>query len=628
MLYIQKKKELTDYFRTIPMEKKEQLYRGVRSVIAMLVKISKMTELYSVRDKIFDELRETLKQNFDVIHNNIPFATVSTKKVGFYYQEKKIKLFDEGERKFRNIFLVNEIRELYFIKGVTPEELTNFFAVIKETLNYTLLDYDFNTRLWDYGITHIGTISDPDMGDAEPWSAANLESEFDPVKPEELFSLKPRSFHELADIVPEFDNLGKIKSSEFEDWTKKRGKDFTVYKYLEKAKMLIGYGTKEANRNLVNKICEYGIRNIQEGDFISGLVYLNTIIALGKELASHDEILFMRVKEVLKRVTSEEFINQIFDAASRMDSSQIKSFGELINIFSSTNFEPVFLKLVELENKDARMYCLEGIAKNFKDVQLAKKFIEHPEWQIVRNFLYMLRFAYNPEFLPYVREVMNHQVRQIRVEAARVLGVYDADENFEYWKKAVFSPDEEVRLLAVENLVKVKGLEAKGIFNEIFKPANRSRFNLTDFERYIDRILGSNRKEFFDLPGSMIFSENKELRISTLKSLNKIQDPVIISTQILRRIKSPEFLTLEKDEIELLLELARGSIVHQMLESMEYIFSLKGGLFNSKKYEPFKRIVFEYFKTKASKNPVFAKWLEKGITKGDSETRAIIQGRR
>lgn len=627
MLYIQKKKELTDYFRSVPMDKKQQLYRGIRSIIAMLVKISKMTELYSVKDKIFDEFNETLRQNFDVIHNNLPYASVTTKKVGFYYQDKKIKLFDDGERKFRNIFLVNEIRELYFIKGITAEELVNFFAVIKETMNYTLLDYDFNTRLWDYGINHIGTISDPNMGDPEPWTEDGFKSEFESIKPEELFALKPRNFHELADIVPEFDNIGKTRSSEFEDWTKKRGKDFTVFKYLEKAKQLIAAGTKESNRNLVNKICEYGIRNIQEGDFISGLVYLNTIITLGTELSQSDDILFMRVKEVLKRVTSEEFVSQIFEVAARMDASQIKSFSEMINIFSSTNFEPVFLKLVELENKDARLYCLEGIAKNFKDVSLAKKFIEHPDWQIVRNFLYMLRFAYNPEFLPYVREIMNHQVKQIRIEAARVLSVYDADENFDYWKKAVFSPDEEVRLLAVENLVKVKGLEAKAIFNDIFKPANRNKFNLTDFERYIDRILGSQRKEFFDLPGSMIFSDIKDLRISTLKSLSKIQDPVIISTQIFRRIKSPEFLTLEKDEIELILELAKGSIVVPVLENLEYIFALKGGFFNKKKYAPFKKIVIEYFKKKPKKSQYITKWLEKGLAIGNSETKAIIQGR-
>ena len=138
MLYIGKKLELTEYFKSIPLEQKKQLYRGMRAIIAMLVKVSKMTEIYSVRDKIFNEFTETMKQNMDVIHNLLPYASVTTKKVGFYYQERKIKLFDEGERKFRNIFLTNEIRELYFVKGVTPEEIVNFFAVIQETLNYTL----------------------------------------------------------------------------------------------------------------------------------------------------------------------------------------------------------------------------------------------------------------------------------------------------------------------------------------------------------------------------------------------------------------------------------------------------------------------------------------------------------
>jgi hypothetical protein len=44
----------------------------------------------------------------------------------------------------------------------------------------------------------------------------------------------------------------------------------------------------------------------------------------------------------------------------------------------------------------------------------------------------------------------------------------------------------------------------------------------------------------------MIFSENVELRLTVLKSLNKIEDPGIIATQIMRRMKSPEFLELEK----------------------------------------------------------------------------------
>lgn len=628
MLYIEKKKALADDFKSTPLEKKQQLYRGVRSIMAMLVKISKMTEIYSVRDKIFSEFTETIKQNLDVIHNTLPYASITTKKVGFYYQEKKIKLFDEGERKFRNIFLVNEIRELYFVKGVTPKEIIDFFAVIQETLNYTLLDYDFNTRLWDHGIQHIGTISDPDMGDPEPWCDEGFASEFPPISPEKLFSCKPKSFHELAEVVPEFDNLGKTRSSEFLEWMEKSGKGLTVKKYLEKAKHIISTSNnKESNRNIVNKICEYAVRNIQDGDFISGIVYVNTLIQLAKDVSVTDDVLFMRIKEVLSRINAEEFVNKVFEVAIIIDESQIKSFGELINLLSSTNFEIVFLKLCDLENKDVRLNCLEGIAKNFKDPALVKKFTQHHEWHVVRNFLYMLKFAFNPDFMPYVRDIMNHQVKQVRIEAARVLSLYDADENLEYWKKAVFSPDEEVRLLAVESLIRVKGLEAKAIFNEIFKPANRTRFNLTDYERYIDRILSSGRNEFFDLPGTMIFSENVELRHTVLRSLNKIEDPGMISTQIIRRIKSPEFLELEEAEILLLLGLIKGSALTAMLEAIEYLFILQGGFLSKKKYAPVKKIVFGFMRPKAQKSAGIKRWIEKGLQKGNEETKAILQGR-
>ncbi|MGI6395100.1 MAG: HEAT repeat domain-containing protein [bacterium] len=628
MLYIRKKKELAENFKAIPLEKKQQLYRGVRSIVAMLVKISKMTELYSVRDKIFDEFTETLKQNFDVIHNTLSYATVTTKKVGFYYQEKKIKLFDEGERKFRNIFLVNEIRELYFTQGITPKEIVDFFAVIQETLNYTLLDYDFNTRLWDYGINSIGTISDPDMGDPEPWTEEEFKSEFEPVNAVSFFAFKPMSFHELASIVPQFDNIGKTKSSEFIEWVEKSGKALTVKKYLDRAMSIIASkSNKEENRALVNKICEYAVKNLQDGDFVSGIVYVNTLIQLTKSLSNDDEVLFMRVNEVLKRINSEEFIDNIFSLAAQMESSQLRSFGSLISFISSNNFEYSFVKLCELENTDFRVHSLERIAANFKDIALANKFTKDENWHIVRNFLYMLRFVFNPELLPAVRDVMNHQVKQIRIEAARVLSLYDADENLEYWQRAVFSPDEEVRVLAVENLIKVKGFEAKAIFNEIFKPSNRSKFNLTDYERYIDRILASNRSEFFDLPGTMIFSENTELRLTALKSLNKIADPGIIISQIIRRIKSPEFLELQEKEILLLLGLAKGSAMVPMLEAFEYLFNLQGGFLNKKKFAPVKKIVFDYFKPAANRNLSVKKWLEKGKNVGNSETKAIISGR-
>ena len=628
MLYIGKKLELTEYFRSVPLEQKAQLYRGIRSIMAMLVKVSKMTEIYSVRDKIFAEFTETMKQNLDVIHNLLPFATLSTKKVGFYYQERKIKLFDEGERKFRNIFLTNEIRELYFVKGITPREIVDFFAVIQETLNYTLLDYDFNTRLWDYGITHIGTISDPDMGDPEPWQESWFKSDVAPVTPAQLFSMKPQNVNELSEVANELGMLPVVDMEKFNQWAESCGKDVVVAKYLERAvKSIIINPGSDSNRNIVGKICEYAIRNIQNGDFISGYTYIDKLILLEKSLTDRNDVVYQKVKEVLDRVKSEDFLNTVFEVAVGMDPSQIKSFSKLLNLISEEQFETAFTKLCELENKDVRLACLEGLAKNLKDKEMVQRFIENPDWHIVRNFLYILRFAYNPEFLPQVREVMNHQVKQIRIEAAHVLSIYDADENLEYWEKAVFCPDEEVRILAVENLVKVKDMKVKTIFNEIFKPANRSRFTLTDYERYMDRILASGRNEFFDLPGSMIFSENRELRITALKSLNKISNPSMVMMQVKRRITSPEFTALDKEEIELLLGLMKGEMITPMLESLEYLFTLHGNLFNKNKYLPLKKQVFGFVIQRAAKNIAMRNWLEKGKKTGDSETVAILEGR-
>ncbi len=626
MLYIEKKRELVEYFKKIPLEQKQQLYRSVRSVIAMLVKISKMTELYEVRDKIFDEFTETMGQNVDISHNNLPYFSITTKKVGFYYQERKIKLFDTGERKFRNIFLTNEIRELYFIKGVTQAEMRKFFGVIKETLNYTLLDYDFNTKLWDYGIVHIGTISDPDMGDPEPWTPSGFECEFAPWSREKILSLEPKQYHDLADIVPLFDSLDHKQGEDFQRWIKSRGEDFTIKRYLDKATEMIKENPADLrSEKLVGKICEYGIRNLQEGDFISGVVYVNTLISMAKDLGSLNKDLFEHVKSVLQRLTTEEFVNKIFEVAAIMDTSQIKSFGELLTLISTTNFEPVFMKVVELENKDIRLPALESIAPNFKDIILAEKLVKSTEWHVVRNFVYLLRFVYNERLLPLVRDVMNHQVRQIRVEAARVLSLYDADENFPYWEKAVFSPDEEVRLLAVENLIKVTGMQSKHVLNEVFRPANRNKFNLTDYERYIDRILGSKRSEFYDLPGSLIFSENKDLRLITLKCLSKVEEPSIISSQLKRRLKSPDFLNLEKTEIELLLDLVRGQDISSMLETLKFVYNLRGGFFNRKKYYGFKKIVFDFMKQK--KSPAIKRWIEIASKEGNKETQAIIKGR-
>ena len=107
----------------------------------------------------------------------------------------------------------------------------------------------------------------------------------------------------------------------------------------------------------------------------------------------------------------------------------------------------------------------------------------------------------------------------------------------------------------------------------------------------------------------------------------KLSNPSMVLMQVKRRITSPDFLSLDKEEIELLLGLMKGEMITPMLEHLEFLFKLHGNIFNKDKYLPIKKQVFEFVKQRAAKNMAMRNWIEKGKQTGDSETRSILEGR-
>lgn len=101
----------------------------------------------------------------------------------------------------------------------------------------------------------------------------------------------------------------------------------------------------------------------------------------------------------------------------------------------------------------------------------------------------------------------------------------------------------------------------------------------------------------------------------------------MVLMQVKRRIASPEFLSLDKEEIDLILSLMKGEMITPMLEYLEFLFTLHGNLFNKNKYLPLKKQVFGFVMQRAAKNTAMRSWIEKGKKVGDSETRSVLEGR-
>ncbi|MCK5807676.1 hypothetical protein KAH37_01690, partial [bacterium] len=394
--YIDEKKRQLDAFKETPLQEKQTLYRNVRSIIAMLVKISKMTEIYPVEDKVFDDFNENMEQNLNIIFNIMPFFSITTKKVGFYYQEKKIKLFDEGERKFRSLFLVNEIRELYFSKGITSAEIRRFFHVIAKTLNYTGMDYTFNTLLWDYNIQHIGTVSDPDMGDPELFSETQLATSDIASQPE------PFDDDETA-------TLGYLEQSshpaDFNEFCERRGSGFVLGQYLQFAtKFILKYPDDKRSFMLVRQLTTFPYELLKEVRINHSLAFFQSIITIVQRFPDRQHILYDKLALALSKLGEEKFITEVFELAPLLDSDQYRSFSELVYLLASRRFVETFYLLVDCPIKEVRLLSLPRLGKSFKGAQIAERFFKDTNWHIVRNALTLLTHAYNPEYLEHIRK--------------------------------------------------------------------------------------------------------------------------------------------------------------------------------------------------------------------------------
>lgn len=614
------KKALLEQFRAVESTKKEALYRQVRQVVVQLVKIAKLTTLYPIEDPVYDDLVETMKTNLDAIGNSLPVCAINIKKVGFYYMEKRLKIFDEGEKDLRNLFVTNEIRELAFIKGISIEEIRNFFAIIGKTISYTGAEHDINTLLWDYGISHIMCLSSEDTGETAPFSAPDFADFFVPLPPP-----APLNLEEMGKIAPLFDSVFKGGHALFEEFLKTNGDLYSVQRYLAVvSRILLAESDPHLLRRFADQLTEYAETLLLSRRFTYGLAFLATLTEIAAKTASQKNALHERTAGQVSRLTSCEWCDKMFDLAPKLPPEEHESFAAYLALVSPIHFEHVFLRTVELPSRELRLRCLDAITKDFGDPQMAKKLLAHTDWRVVRNTLYLMRSVKNELFVPLVRNVMNHPQRQVRIEAALVLSEYNADDNLSFWQKAVFSPEREIRLVAVKSVVRIKDIQAKSILDSLLRPQQIRNYPLDEIASFFSVIVSSGRQEFFDLVAAHLFSSDRELRMTTLKAMHGMSSADTIWRTLAKRVSSKDFLTLDREEIEQTIGLLREEGVRTVLPALEYLFTLQGGIFSRSQYRPVKEIVFAYI-GKLRRVKFVQAWLEKAYAQGNKETRSVLE---
>lgn|GEM_PF-816910 len=614
------KREILDQFKSVELAKREALYRQIRQVIVQLVKIAKLTTLYPMDDPVYDDLVKTMKENLDAVANTLPVCAVNVKKVGFYYVEKRLKIFDEGEKDLRNLFVANETRELAFLKGITPQEIRDFFGIIGKTISYTGSEYDLNTMLWDHDISHIVCLASEDTGEGEPFAPADFENAFSPFPPP-----APMNLQEMAQTARTFDSVFRGGAETFKEFLQTNGERFSVQRYLTiLSRLILSDEDHQATLRFLTQIIDYTHFLLLSRRFTYGMDFFATLSDIGAKLAENRSPLHERVATEITRITSPEFTDKMFDLAVKAPSEEYEGFSSFVGVVSPLRFEQVLLRITGLNVRELRLLCLKTVAKDFGDITVAKRLLGHEDWRVVRNTLYLMRFVKNEYFVPLIREVMNHPQRQVRLEAVVALSSYNADDNLPYWQKAIFSPDREIRLVAMKNVVRIKDIQAKGILDSILRPQNIGAYPLDEVIAFFGVIVSSKRPEFFDLVAVHIFAPQRPLRMAAINAIREMPPTESVWRIIAKRVGSEEFRDLDHEEIERTVLLIREDAVHTILPSLEYLFTLQGGLFDRGKYRFLKEITFGHI-GRFRKVKFVQRWLEKAYLEGNRETKNVIE---
>jgi len=625
------RKVMIDFFRDQSHlhDKDSKLVKRVEDIVVLFHKVLKSFRLYPINNPVFKNFAEDFKNRLDELHTIIPVLPLRITKNSFNFNKIPIESSGSDGEELVYILFNDGIRELYFQDGISYDEILKFFRILAKVTVYQSDDYDIATLFWDSDFDHISYVTEEELIEVESFFEKDFELSYDLKAKSVLDGDMPKLDSEeyVESLTIDVKKMAVVTTVIKNEFTKKVGQydeNIIITDFIKLVSSQILKGTDPlAKRELINTASELWKKLFFFGAVKDGVRFLKAILAIGTKLKVREPDALNEIRRGLLDLSKEEFIESIFSVGKTISEEDFPWFAELISMIPKGKLEIVLTMITDLDSRALRLICLKQLATKNKDPELIVPLLKHNNWYIIRNTLYLMKFARSPEMLPYLRPVINHPMEQIRIEALDVLASYSPDEALPALEKAVFSPDKHIRILVLQKILEMNSMKAKVTLDRILRPSNLKNRDTNEVEEYIDLILGSGKEHYFDLVANFLLSDDRELRRIAIKHLVKLQSLDFISRQLKRAIDSPEFLEMSVEDVKSLMLLVRPENFKTALPSLEKIFTLKGPLLKRNIYRDYKFAIFSSF-SPYLKNHEINRWLDKGLSEGNKETAEII----
>lgn len=624
-------RDVTDFFRDHSGEeaKYEHLRGQAEEIVLLFHKVLKGYKLYPINNPMFQKFAEDFKTKVDLMHTDIPVIPFRIKKTGFLFMKQPVETaLDDNEVIY--VLFNDGIRELYFSRGITYEEILAFFNILAKVTVYASEDYDIATLLWDNAFEHIGYITEEELVESEPMEYDDFEQGYDlNAEANRGRDLTPEAFADRD--VPMQDRQTTLLSDEdrafFAQQMDLYNENAITNRFLKEMTTELLLGRNEEVRNdLVETAALLWERLLLFGALKEAVIFLKALLKIGGQFRTTNEAFYQKIKSGISNIADEEFINRAFKIAENIDPDQFPYFGEFLAVVPSQQLPFIVMKLSELQSSELRIAALEKIGPTIRNPEILKPILAHDDWHIVRNGLSLLKALNNPAVVPLLRGVINHPQKQIRVEAIAVLMAYSVEEALPALEKAVFSPEKDIRRMSVEKLLELKNPQVKSVINRLLQESNLAKLDPAEVKSYLEKIIAERRQDLYDLIAVLLFSRVPALRDTTLRLIGSVDTTRPIVRHILKFIEAPEFEKLPRAEIDLFLPLIRPENLSDTIRPLEKVLKLSGPLLKRDAFHDLKDAVISHLDRHRS-DPAVKLFLKKGLACGNKETEEIIRSK-
>ncbi|KPK01956.1 MAG: hypothetical protein AMK71_03870 [Nitrospira bacterium SG8_35_4] len=474
---------------------------AARQVIEGLIKARKVLRMYPDTNPVYRKNLQDIAGKFSDYFNSRDSLVLRVARNDIYVESESVYNNTEKQDNLALLFFKDGIRELAFHKDMPEEELEEFLKIISLEFGRETIEDDIVTLLWQKDFKHINYIADDtfltESEDEEINAIKGLKQQAtDPVDLKKAYedSLHEQESATSVPIIPLTAEDFKLLLTILEKDSEEKLDTFfgMLFEILYDSERSVDY---EDIVFFFMKSIEYTVSSAKFP------IITNVLVRLKKIISDEDTDPEMRRSaiKILLFVSSSKMISligTILASERKFEHSVFQTFVRLLD----KNAVPPFLNLlVDLQSIHGRRMVIDALVSlGPKDMPSLIKGLNHSQWYVIRNIIYILRQIGDKSVLEHIAKAAKHEDVRVRREVLRTLGELGDERVLDTIKDCLQDDDSKIRIASLNALGQVDSPSAKKIVMDQISHSSFHERKMSEKKEFFKTLSLWNEKDVYD----------------------------------------------------------------------------------------------------------------------------------